>query len=104
MSKLKKGDNPCPYVGEMVPEEKGKVTIPPGKYTITVAPLDVKNNLMHLTGVDKYSFKEIDGQVYRISESGVEYPPISKEQFEELKKLHKEYFSESEKEDNDKGR
>lgn len=100
MSKLKKGDNPCPYIGEMVPDEKGKVTIPPEKYTIAVAPLDVKNNGMKLTGVDKYTFKEIDGKIYRISERGIEYPPISKEQYEELKKLHKEYFSENKKEDN----
>ncbi len=100
MSKLRKGDNPCPYIGEMQPDEKGKVTIPPQKYTIAVAPLDVENNGMTLTGVDKYTFKEIDGKVYRISEKGIEYPPISKEQFEEIKKLHQEY----EKENKDKER
>ncbi len=104
MSKSRKENNPCPYVGEMKPDEKGKVTIPPQKYTIGVAPLDVKNNGMKLTGVDKYTFKEIDGKVYRISEKGIEYPPISKEQFEQIKKLHKENFSENEKENNEKER
>ena len=99
MSKLKKGDNPCPYVGEMVPSEKGKVNIPPQKSIITVAPLDVKNNQMKLTGVEKYSFKEIDVKVYRIGENGLEYPPISKEKFEELKKLHKEFLGQKEDED-----
>lgn len=101
MSKLKKGDNPCPYVGEMRPDEKGKVTIPPEKYTVAVAPLDVRNNLMKLTGVETYSFKEINGKVYRISEKGIEYPPISKEQFETLRKQHEES---NQKGDNDKDR
>lgn len=99
MSKLKKGDNPCPFVGEMVPSEKGKVTIPPQKSIITVAPLDVRNNLMKLTGVEKYSFKEIDGKIYRIGENGIEYPPISKEKLEELKKSHKELSEQKEDED-----
>lgn len=99
MSKLGKGDNPCPHVGEMISSEKGEVTIPPKKSIITVAPLDVRNNLMKLTGVEKYSFKEIDGKIYRIGENGLEYPPISKEKFEELKKLHKEFFAGKEDED-----
>ena len=93
MSKLEESvDNPCPYSGAMKADEKGRVTIPPKKYTIGVAPLDVRNNTMKLAKVDKYSYKEIDGKVYRISESGIEYPPITKVQFEEIKRLHEEYF------------
>lgn len=95
MSKLKKGDNPCAYIANMIPDEKGKLTIPPEKYAITVGPLDVKSNLMKLTGVEKYSYKEIDGKVYRIGRNGIEYPPISKRQYEEIKKLQKEYFEDS---------
>lgn len=92
MSKLKKGENPTLFGVEMVPDEKERIDIPPKKYTIGVSPLDVNNNLMKLTGVESYSFKEIDGKVYRIGKNGIEYPPISKKQFEEIKKMHKEYF------------
>lgn len=93
MSKLvEREDNPCPYIGAMKADEKGKVTIPPKSYTVAVAPLDVKNNLMKLSNVDKYSYKEIDGQVYRVQNGVVIGPPVSKEQFEEIEKLHKEYF------------
>ncbi len=92
MSKLRSGDNPCPYMGAMKADEKGRVTIPPKKYTIGVAPFDVRNDVMKLPKVDKYSYKEINGKVYRVSEKGIEYPPITKAQFEEIKRAHEEFF------------
>ena len=92
MSKLKKGDNPTLFGGRMMPDEKGKVDLPPEKSISGVSPIDVRNNTMKLTSVEKYSFKEINGKVYRIGKNGIEYPPISKKQFEEIKKLHKEFF------------
>lgn len=90
--KLKRGENPCPYFGEMTSDENGKVDMPPKMRMIGIAPLDVKNNVLKLSNVDKYSYKEIDGKVYRISANGLEYPPITKEQFEEIEKSHKEYY------------
>ncbi len=96
MSKSKKGNNPAPYIAEVKPENE-QLRIPPDKYAIAVAPLDVTKNPMKLTGVDTYTFKEMpDGMVYRISKSGVEYPPITKEQFEEIKKLHEQYLGNKE--------
>lgn len=92
MSELKKGDNPCPYIADMIPDEKGRVTIPPEKYTIAVGPLDVRNNQIKLTGSNKYSFKEIDGQVYRVQNGVVIGPPINKEKFEAIRKLHEEFI------------
>ncbi len=96
MSKLRSGDNPCPYaIASMKMKENGK-TIPPkeDEYEVGVAPLDVRNNVMKLPKVDKYSFKEIDGEVYRVhNESGKVYgPPITKAQFEELRRAHEETF------------
>ena len=92
-------DNPCPYISAMKADERGKVTIPPKSYTVAVGPLDVKNNLMKLSKVEKYSYKEIDGQVYRVQNGVLIGPPVSKDQFEEIKKLHKEYYNDQ-KEDN----
>lgn len=89
--KLKREENPCPYFGEMRADERGKVEMPPKMRMTGIAPLDVNNNILTLGGVDKYVFKEIDGKVYRVNDKGLEYPPVSKEQFEAIKKLHKEY-------------
>ncbi len=89
MSKLEKGDNPCPHVSDIISDEKGKVMIPPEKYTITVSPSDVESNSMKLTTAENFSFKEIDGKIYRIGKSGIEYPPISREEFDRIKKSRK---------------
>lgn len=91
MSDLNKQDNPTIHGAQIVPTEK-EIEIPPKKYTIGIGPVDVENNLMRLTGVEKYSFKEINGKIYRIGKNGVEYPPVTKEQYEEIKKAHEEYF------------
>lgn len=96
MSKLGRGDNPCPYIiASMKMKEDGK-TLPPKEYeyNVGIAPLDVRNNVMTLSKVDNYSYKEIDGEVYRVhNKSGKVYgPPITKAQFEELQRLHEENF------------
>lgn len=94
--KLERGENPCPYIGAMKADEKGKITIPPKNAIIAVAPLDVRNNVMKLSNVDKYSYKEIDGEVYRVQNGVVIGPPVSKKQFETIKKLHEATFGKDE--------
>ncbi len=94
--KLERGENPCPFGGPMKTNEEGQVSMPPDKSKALVAPLDVRNNIMKLSKVEKYSYKEIDGKVYRISENGVEYPPIDKKKFEAIKKLHEATFGKDE--------
>ena len=85
-------NDPCPVVAAITTNKEGKVIIQPG-YTITIAPTDVENNLMHLTGVEKYSFIEHSGKIYRVTEQGkLIGPPIEKEKFEKLKRLHEERF------------
>lgn len=93
MSKLRSGDNPCPHMEFMKSDGKGKVQVAKGEFAIGIAPLDLRNpaNIMKLPKVDKYSYKEINGKVYRISEKGLEYPPITKAQFEEIKRAQEEY-------------
>ena len=83
-------DTPCPFVGVINTNTRGKVTVQPS-YTVTIAPLDVEKNLMHLTGIEKYSFVEHSGKIYRVTEQGkLIGPPIEKEKFEKMKKMHKE--------------
>ena len=85
-------NNPGPFVVAITTDTKGKVTVQPN-YTIAIAPKDVGNNLMHLTGVEKYSFTEYNGKIYRVTEQGkVIGPPIKKEKFEKIKKVHEEYL------------
>lgn len=73
----------------MQADEKG-VTIPPNEYTTVTGPIDLKNGLIKLTGTKNHTFKEIDGKIYRIDENGVQYPPISKQEFEKIQKIHEE--------------
>ena len=48
MSKLEMGDNPTIYGGQTVPDEKGRVEIPPERSIEGIAPTDVKGNLMKI--------------------------------------------------------
>ena len=99
MSKLNEGENPCPYMGTIIPNEKGEIEIPDDSYKIAVGPVDVKNNLLTLSKVDKYSYKKSGDKVYRIGDKGIEYPSMSIEKFEKLQQLHEEYFGKEQDDD-----
>ena len=81
-----------PVMGMVATDEKGEVTLPHKKSKDGKGLLMVLEEPMKLPKVDKYSYKEINGKVYRVGEKGIEYPPITKAQFEEIKRLHEEYF------------
>ena len=96
MSKLEREENPCPYMGSVIQNENGQIEIPNDSYKIAVGPLDVKNNIMRLSKVENFSYKEVDGKIYRIGENGVKYIPISRKKFEKEQKLHEEYLGNEE--------
>ena len=88
---MSNGNSPCPYVVSFEVDEKGKMK--PDQYKIAIDKKDVKDNLMNLTGVEKYSFTEYNGKIYRVTEQGkVIGQPIKKEKFEKIKKVHEEYL------------
>ena len=90
MSKLEMGDNPTIYGGQTVPDEKGRVEIPPEKSVEGIAPADVKENLMKIQIETSYKFIKKDGKIYRVGENGIEYPPISEEEYKRIQKEREE--------------
>ena len=53
---------------------------------------NVLNDSLELCRVGKYRFVEKDGMVYRIGENGVEFPPISRKEFNKIAKAREEAF------------
>ena len=98
MSKLEMGDNPTIYGGQTVPDEKGRVEIPPEKSVEGIAPADVKENPMKIQIETSYKFIKKDGKIYRVGENGIEYPPISEEEYKRIQKEREES-----REDRDEG-
>ena len=90
MSKLEMGDNPTIYGGQTVPDEKGRVEIPPEKSVEGIAPADVKENPMKIQIETSYKFIKKDGKIYRVGENGIEYPPISEEEYKRIQKEREE--------------
>lgn len=81
MSKLEIGDNPTIYGGQTIPDERGKVKIPPERSVEGIAPTDVKENPMNIQIETSYKFIKKDGKIYRVGKNGIEYPPISEEEY-----------------------
>lgn len=98
MSKLEMGDNPTIYGGQTVPDEKGRVEIPPEKSVEGIAPADVKENPMKIQIETSYKFIKKDGKIYRVGKNGIEYPPISEEEYKRIQKEREES-----REDRDEG-
>ena len=98
MSKLEIGDNPTIYGGQTVPDEKGRVEIPPEKSVEGIAPADVKENPMKIQIETSYKFIKKDGKIYRVGKNGIEYPPISEEEYKRIQKEREES-----REDRDEG-
>ena len=98
MSKLEMGDNPTIYGGQTVPDEKGRVEIPPEKSVEGIAPTDVKENPMKIQIETSYKFIKKDGKIYRVGKNGIEYPPISEEEYKRIQKEREES-----REDRDEG-
>ena len=86
MSKLEIGDNPTIYGGQTVPDEKGKVEIPPEKSVEGIAPTDVQRNPMKIQIETSYQFIRKNGKIYRVGKKGIEYPPISEEEYNRIQK------------------
>lgn len=100
MSKLRESmKNPCPYMGMVTPDENGKVTIPPDKCKTGVSKIDVQTNSMKTLIVEDHKFKEINGKITRIGKDGTEFPPLTKEQWKEVKKYHEEKDKQEAKKD-----
>ena len=98
MSKLEMGDNPTIYGGQTVPDEKGRVEIPPEKSVEGIPPTDVKENPMKIQIETSYKFIKKDGKIYRVGKNGIEYPPISEEEYKRIQKEREES-----REDRDEG-
>ena len=98
MSKLEMGDNPTIYGGQTIPDEKGRVEIPPERSVEGIAPTDVKENPMKIQIETSYKFIKKDGKIYRVGKKGIEYPPISEEEYKRIQKERKES-----REDRDEG-
>ena len=92
------GDNPTIYGGQTVPDEKGRVEIPPEKSVEGIAPADVKENPMKIQIETSYKFIKKDGKIYRVGKNGIEYPPISEEEYKRIQKEREES-----REDRDEG-
>lgn len=91
MHRLKKGDNPTIYGAQVRFNEKEKsIEIPPKKSTIGIAPSDVEQEPMKLTSANSYTFKEMNGKVYRVSDKEIEYPPMTKERYNTLQQERKQ--------------
>ena len=86
MSKLEIGDNPTIYGGQTIPDERGRVEIPPERSVEGIAPTDVKENPMNIQIETSYKFIKKDGKIYRVGENGIEYPPISEEEYNRIQK------------------
>ena len=86
MSKLEIGDNPTIYGGQTVPDEKGKVEIPPERSVEGIAPTDVQRNPMKIQIETSYQFIRKNGKIYRVGKKGIEYPPISEEEYNRIQK------------------
>lgn len=82
-------DNPAIYATQMEANEKGQVEVPPQKYSVIMGKDSIEP--MVLTHIGKYDFvKGKDGKIYRKGENGIEYPPISKEDYDKIVKARKE--------------
>ena len=86
MSKLEIGDNPTIYGGQTIPDERGRVEIPPERSVEGIAPTDVKENPMNIQIETSYKFIKKDGKIYRVGKKGIEYPPISEEEYNRIQK------------------
>ena len=98
MSKLEIGDNPTIYGGQTIPDERGRVEIPPERSVEGIAPTDVKENPMNIQIETSYKFIKKDGKIYRVGKKGIEYPPISEEEYKRIQKEREES-----REDRDEG-
>ena len=98
MSKLEMGDNPTIYGGQTIPDEKGRVEIPPERSVEGIAPTDVKENPMKIQIETSYKFIKKYGKIYRVGKKGIEYPPISEEEYNRIQKSREES-----REDRDEG-
>ena len=90
MSKLEIGDKPTIYGGQTVKDEKGRVEIPPERSVEGIAPTDVKGNPMKIQIETSYKFIKKNGKIYRVGKNGIEYPPISEEEYNRIKKERQE--------------
>ena len=98
MSKLEMGDNPTIYGGQTVPDEKGRVEIPPERSVEGIAPTDVRETPMNIKIETSYKFIKKDGKIYRVGKNGIEYPPISEKEYKRIQKER-----EKSREDRDEG-
>lgn len=97
MIEFDKKDNACPYFGFIRYEKEKGLTIPPDEYEKGVSTSEVEKNKMFITKADKYRFivKEIDGKACILRVGKHEYPSISEEKYEKIKrkKNEKENFN-----------
>lgn len=84
MSKLEIGDNPTVFGGQTVPDEKGRIEMPPEKSIEGIAPSDVRRNPLNIQMGPSFKFAKINGKICRIGENGVKYPPISEKKYQEI--------------------
>lgn len=99
MSKLEMGDNPTIYGGQTVPDEKGRVEIPPERSVEGIAPTDVKENSMNIQIETSYQFIRRNGKIYRVGRNGIEYPPISEEDYNRIQKERQDVRQDEDREE-----
>ncbi|MNS96023.1 hypothetical protein D3C72_1303040 [compost metagenome] len=91
-----KRENPAPFYVVAVPQRKkeDKVKYDDKKTGQGISAEEVSTNgMLFNIEVGNYNFVEKDGQIYRIGENGIEYPPITKEKFEKIAKERKSMIS-----------
>lgn len=93
--KSRNKENPAPFYITAVPQkEKNGISCDKQKSGKGISAYDVDiNGMPFVIEVGKYDFIERDGQIYRIGENGIEYPPISKDEFEKIKQKRNQKLS-----------
>ena len=81
-------ENLSPAVVILNTSERGELSTGDAKNELVI--YDVLKNGLEIGKVGNYRFVERNGKVYRIGENGVEFPPISKKEFEKMQKAREE--------------
>lgn len=100
-----KKENPAPFYVIAVPQRKkdDKIKYNDKNAGQGISAEDVsENGMLFNIEVGKFNFVEKDGQIYRVGENGIEYPPITREKFEKIQKERRAKLNTKTKKQDDK--
>ena len=84
----KNQDIPVVCATEMVATEK-QLQVPPRKYAVEMSKENIIDS-MEIPVNGKFTFKEVDGEIYRVDENGKLLSKIDREKYEKIVKSYKE--------------